>query len=118
MEHGHWVPPNRGVTNLVTGLSYGRGSGSPTTGARTVPATNGTARRRGGAQASDPATGSTAHRSQRLTSTSERYGPAGVVQVARHYHGPGCPDCPTGTGVRTVPSAFGSAANFRTGSGR
>lgn len=115
MDHGHWVPPNRGVTNLVTSLNYGMGSGTHSGAASAVPATNGTAVKRGGSQSGNPATGSTAHRSNRVTSAAERYGPAGVVQVARVYHGSGCPDCTPGRGIHTVRSAFGAQDNFGQG---
>lgn len=113
---GHWVPPNRSVTNLVTSLNYGMGSGSHSGAAATVPVTNGISRPRGGAKSGEPGNGSTAHRSSRETSASERYGPAGIVQVARHYHGPGCPDCSGGKSMHTVRSAFGAQDGFGQGS--
>jgi hypothetical protein len=116
MDHGHWVPPNRGVTNLVTSLNYGMGSGTHSGTAATVAPTNGTSVKRGSTQSAEPATGSTAHRSSRAASSGERYGPAGVVQVARHYHGPGCPDCSGGRSIHTVRSAFGSQDGFSQGS--
>lgn len=116
MEHGHWTPPNRGKVNVVTSLDYGMGCGTHTAGASAVPVTNGTTVARGGGKSADPTAGGKGTRTNRLN-TGERYGPTGVVQVARHYHGPGCPDCSGSRSVRTVPSAFGAQDNFRSGHG-
>ncbi len=116
MDHGHWTPPNRGKTSAVTSVSFGMGSGTHSAGASTVAPTNGTSRQRGGSKSTDPTGGGKANRSNRLASSGERFGPAGIVQVARHYHGPGCPDCPTGSGIRAVRSAFGAQDGFGQGS--
>lgn len=113
MDHGYWTPPNRGKTNTVTSLSYGMGCGTPTSSAQPVPATNGTSVARGNGKSADPTIRDNAIRGARLTNTSERYGPVGVVQVKRAYHGPGCPDCATRPGVRAMPSALGAQDVYR-----
>lgn len=113
----HWTPPNRGKTNVVNSLNTGE---FPTMGDEShsvtwARPTNGTSRSRSGlAKGTDPTLKNAAHRSQRTTSASETYGPAGVVTVARAYHGPGCPCCAT-TSSRQVRSAFGEQENFRSG---
>ncbi|NIY68017.1 hypothetical protein [Streptomyces malaysiensis] len=113
----HWTPPNRGgKTTIVSSLSTGEfptmGESHSVTWARP---TNGTSRSRSGlAKGTDPTLKNKATRSRRTTSSSETYGPTGVVTVARSYHGPGCPCCAT-TSSRQVRSAFGEQDNFRGG---
>ncbi|WP_329147330.1 hypothetical protein OIU91_16990 [Streptomyces sp. NBC_01456] len=113
----HWTPPNKGKTNVVTSLNTGEfptmsGESHRVTWARP---TNGTSRPRTGmSKSQDPTVKNAGHRSQRTTSASETYGPAGVVSVARSYHGTGCPCCAT-TSSRQIRSAFGEQDNFRSG---
>ncbi|WNI17583.1 hypothetical protein [Actinacidiphila sp. ITFR-21] len=113
----HWTPPNKGRTSTVNSLSTGE---FPTMGDDShrvtwVRPTNGISRSRSGlSKDQDPTVKDAAHRSQRTTSAAETYGPAGVVSVARSYHGPGCPCCAT-TSSRKVRSAFGEQDNFRAG---
>lgn len=117
MSEKHWTPPNRGKTNIVSALNTGE---FPTMGGEShrvtwARPTNGTSRPRSGmSKSQDPTVKNAARRSQRSASASETYGPAGVVSVARSYHGPGCPCCAT-TSSRRVRSAFGEQDNFRSG---
>lgn len=113
----HWTPPNRGKTSTGTPLSTGQ---FPTMGdeAHRVswirPEGGQTASRQGLAKSGGNEYGRNTHRSNRVTSAAETYGPAGVVQVKRALHGPGCSDCATVNRYR-MPSAFGSQDNFRAG---
>ncbi|MEW1922303.1 hypothetical protein [Streptomyces sp. NPDC088360] len=113
----HWTPPSKGKTTVVTSLNTGE---FPTMGGELhrvtwARPTNGTSRPRTGlSKSADPTHKTAAHRSARSASTSETYGPAGIVTVARSYHGAGCPCCAT-TSARTVRSAFGEQDNFRSG---
>ncbi|WP_405667881.1 hypothetical protein [Streptomyces sp. NBC_00055] len=117
MSEKHWTPPNQGKTNVVSSLNTGEfptmsGESHAVTWARP---TNGTSRSRSGlSKSQDPTLKNAAHRGHRTTSAAETYGPAGVVSVARSYHGPGCPCCAT-TSSRQVRSAFGEQDNFRSG---
>ncbi|MEV5265227.1 hypothetical protein [Streptomyces werraensis] len=105
----HWSPPNRGKTTTGGPLSTGQ---FPTMGdelhrVRWIRPENGqTASRQGMSKAGGNEYGRNTHRSQRTASASETLGPAGVVQVKRGFHGPGCADC-AGPGRYRMPSAFG-----------
>lgn len=113
----HWTPPNRGKTSVSTPLSTGQ---FPTMGdelhnVRWIrPEAGQSVSRKNMSKSGGNETGSNTHRSHRLTSTAETYGPTGVVQVKRALHGPGCPDCATTSRYR-MPSAFGGQDQFRSG---
>ncbi|MFE4527068.1 hypothetical protein ACFRMO_07705 [Streptomyces anulatus] len=115
----HWTPPNRGKTSTSTGsLSAGQFPvmGDELHNVRWIrPQTGQTASRSGMSKSGGNETGSaSAHRSQRLASTADTYGPTGVTRIKRALHGPGCPDCATTSRYR-MPSAFGDQDNFRAG---
>ncbi|MFH9731913.1 hypothetical protein [Streptomyces sp. NPDC017260] len=113
----HWTPPNKGKTSTSSALSTGQ---FPTMGDELHrvswirPQAGQSASRQGLAKSGGNTYGQNTHRSQRLASTGETYGPTGVVQVKRSLHGAGCPDCATTSHYR-MPSAFGSQDNFRAG---
>lgn len=113
----HWTPPNRGKSDVTSSVNVGMGGGTTLfSGALSRPADGGTSRPRGGGKGEDPTIKDKSHRSQRTTSSSETYGPAGVVMVCRSYHGEGCPDCGNGKPMRTMASAMGPQDQFRSGS--
>ncbi|MEV7902206.1 hypothetical protein [Streptomyces anulatus] len=114
----HWTPPNRGKTSTSSALSTGQFTtmGDELHAVRWIrPQAGQTTSRKGMSKTGGNETGSqAAHRSQRSASTSETYGPTGVIRVKRALHGPGCPDCSTTSRYR-MPSAFGDQDNFRAG---
>lgn len=73
-----------------------------------------TVSRQGMSKSGDGDLGRNTHRSNRTASAAETFGPAGVVQVKRSLHGPGCVCCAT-TGRYRMPSAFGSQEQFTGG---
>jgi len=113
----YWTPPNRGKTSTNGPLSTGQ---FPTMGnelhnPRWIRPEGGqSASRQGLSKSGSGDPGRNTHRSNRVTTAAETYGPAGVVQVKRALHGPGCACCAT-TGRRPVRSAFGSQDQFRAG---
>ncbi|AZM47771.1 hypothetical protein DMB38_20050 [Streptomyces sp. WAC 06738] len=113
----HWTPPNRGKTSTGGPVSTGQ---FPTMGDElhrvtwVRPEGGQSASRQGISKSGGGNYGRNTHRSHRQTSAAETYGPAGVVQVKRSLHGPGCACCAT-TGRRPVASAFGSQDQFRAG---
>lgn len=113
----HWTPPNKGKTSTHGPLSTGQ---FPTMGdelhqARWIrPEAGQSVSRQGLSKSGDGDLGRNTHRSNRTTSAAETFGPAGIVQVKRAMHGPGCACCAS-TGRYRMPSAFGSQEQFRAG---
>ncbi|MFI9271834.1 hypothetical protein ACIGXM_14105 [Kitasatospora sp. NPDC052896] len=111
-EHGHWSPPNRGLADPLRAIpSTGAyGAGQQTCHAQVVrpEAGESTSRRRSGG--ADPTIEDQSHRRNVLLG-SDRYGPAGQVQVRRAFADPTA----SGKSMRRMPSAFGPQDSFRGG---
>jgi hypothetical protein len=111
----HWTPPNRGVTSALTSIPTG--SSFPLMGdtmrhVNTVGTDGGTlVPRTGMSKSGNPTAGGKANRRNVL---AERGGPCGGIQVQRVYQS----EPATGRNVYTLPSAFGTGSEFRSGSQR